>query len=254
MISQFGISAAGDYLWDKLASENQVVYSQFYNHKYGSAEALAKSILKYIQEPEDDEQDVLEDGHLLIEYAAWQLEDIGAVKITKLTDLLVDGDQDYIIELTQHGKSLCKTGLDFSFRGPEHAIIATPASNWLIDFVEGCSPNESLTLRDVMEYGNSEANIIIKDAYFPWNTYGFGTGSYIWAFEVSLWHHANERNIQPVFKTTQQMRDWIKMQRHMGRPDLPSPHFDNPMWDIPFRLRDGINVDKMNHVGRVSEM
>ena len=255
MISQSNISAAGQHLWNELVSEFQVKYSRYYNHNSGAAKTLAKSIVGYIENPvEDDEQDLLDEGHLLIEYAARQLNDIGATKITMLTELLVDGGFDYQIELTPKGWLYCKTELDFCFRGPEHTIIATPASNWIIDFLDGCPPNGALTLRDVVKYGHSECEIEIRDKYFPLNSYGCGTGSYIWAFEVSLWHHAKEGNIQPVCKTNEQRRAWLNMTRLKGRPDLPSPHFDNPLWDVPFRLRAEVDVRKVSHVGSVSEM
>lgn len=252
MISQLGIHATGHYLWAILKSEHKVKYSRFYNDLADTADALINGAIQFIDKDDEDILEYLqEEGHVMLEYAAWQLEDFGVVKITRLTDKLVDDDFDFLIELTPAGQQMPINGLLYSFHGAEHSIVATTASQWLIEFLDGCDNRQTLTLREVMEYGDSHGYIKIEDSYFA-NAYGIETGSYIWAFEVSLWHHAKEGNIQPICKDNAQRWLWVNMICRTNRPDRPSPNIYNPLWDVPFRLSSGLDTRKMNHVGSIS--
>src|SRR4051812_16071096 len=94
------IRAAGDHLLDVLAAEKSVNYSRFYNDAPETEEALVRGVMRHLtaqaakdgEEVEDwVEDDVRNEGHLHIEWAAWQLVSRGVVAIeplegTKLID------------------------------------------------------------------------------------------------------------------------------------------------------------------------
>ena len=124
--------------------------------------------------------------------------------------------------------------------------MATPASEWLISFLEADSESTT-TLLEVMEY----ADFVIADDYG--NNYRLGTGSFAWAFEVALWHHANLGVIVPACDSTEQEEIWSDFVGQSDRPSRPSPFDPSPIWDVPFRLAE-MDADaklRINHVGRV---
>lgn len=100
-----------------------------------------------------------------------------------------------------------------------------------------------------MEHGPS-AEVIIRDD--SGDVYGPGTGSYAWAFEVSLWHHARAGNVAAACDNEAQEDLWAEFIGQKDRPSLPSPDKDHPLWDVPFRLVAGRNASGVRHVGRVS--
>jgi hypothetical protein len=256
MITHEGIRATGMYLLKILKSQSQVDYSHFYKDDK-TAETLSACAIEFVDDTDSDDaaDDLYEDGHVMLEYAAQQLEDIGVVRITELpTVKLPDGEFDFQIALTASGaRKLADNSLTYNFRHPNHWICAAPASIWLIELLNGGDPGCQVSLRDVMETADSELQMSVSD-YFG-NEYGIGTGSYIWAFEVSLWHHAKTHHIKPVLKSEQHRLLWIEMIRpKTGRPNLSLPFFDNPLWDVPFTLRPGVSTLTMSHVGDVSDM
>ena len=137
--------------------------------------------------------------------------------------------------------------LKFNFRQDDYTIDASSASNWLIAFLEA---SDELDLQSVMKYGDSEAEVLIPDNYK--NSYSMGSGTYAWAFEVALWHHARNGVIVPVGNQGANDKIWTEFVRSSdrpARPDVSSPH---PVWDTPFRLAEGVNVNKVVHVRTVS--
>jgi hypothetical protein len=253
MITIEGIRATGKYLLDVLKAEKTVRYSRFYNEAPETVERLVAGALPFVRDLEACDATLLEEqGHVMLDFAAWQLEDLGIVRLTFIDEKLIDGEPDFKIELTETGAHVLANGLTFGFRHPDYSITATPASEWLIILLEAGGEGQSLTLRDVMDLGHSDGDVEINDNCG--NTYRLGTGTYAWAFEVSLWHHARAGHIEPVFQTTEQEKDWsafLNKRDRPSRPDLTSPQ---PHWDIPFRLANLVQTGKVtpSHVDRVS--
>src|SRR5262245_61903738 len=149
MITSEGIRATGSYLLQVLRTEKSVPYSRFYNASPGVEEKLVRGTLPFVEEPECcDVDDLREEGHVMLDFAAWQLEDLGLVRITFLEELLIDGEPDFTIHLTERGERALAEGLGFHFREPDYAITATPASEWLLVLLECGPPGETLTLSD----------------------------------------------------------------------------------------------------------
>jgi hypothetical protein len=108
------LKPAGDYLLGILKAEGSVPYSRFYNRDTDYA-ALAAAVAG--RGEEDDEDDVDEEHvHLMIEFAAGQLEDAGLVMFTPLDRKLVDGEPDYTITLTDKGRAFDSSGEAFRYR------------------------------------------------------------------------------------------------------------------------------------------
>lgn len=251
MITSEGIRAAGLYLLEVLKGEKVVRYSRFYNATPGTDERLAAGVIPLVVNSEScDAEDLREEGHVMLEFAGWQLLDLGIVRITFLDDSLIDGERDFRIELTEKGEHLLAEGLSFHFRGPEYWNTATPASEWLISLLEAGGEGQELTLRDVMDSGHSDGDVAADDFG---NTYRLGTRTYAWAFAVSLWHHARAGHIEPVFTTAEQDKLWSDFVGKTGRPSRPDINAPQPLWDIPFRLADAVCAGKvqMVHVGKV---
>jgi hypothetical protein len=252
MITIEGIRATGLYLLEVLKAEKFVRYSRFYNAIPGTDERLVAGVMPFVVNTEScDAEDLREEGHVMLEFAAWQLLDLGIVRITFLDDRLIDGERDFRVELTEKGAHLLAERLSFHFRRPEYWITARPASEWLISLLEAGGEGQELTLRDVMDSGHSDGDVAIDDDCG--NTYRLGTRTYAWAFEVSLWHHARAGHIEPVFKTTEQDRLWSDFVGKTGRPSPPDIGAPQPLWDIPFRLADAVYAGKVQvvHVGKV---
>jgi hypothetical protein len=101
------LSPGGAYLLGILRAEGAVPFSRFYNTETDYA-ALAAAA--GIGEPDE------EHAHVLIEFAAGQLEHAGLVSFANLPDELIDGERDYRIELTEKGKRFVEAGRAFRFR------------------------------------------------------------------------------------------------------------------------------------------
>ena len=87
------IKAAGDYLLSVLEAELEVAYSRFYNAEPGTDVALVDGMWPFLMSQpvehrgeldDGDKEGLREEAHMLLEWAAWQLEDLGVVKITTL--------------------------------------------------------------------------------------------------------------------------------------------------------------------------
>jgi hypothetical protein len=104
---------AGKYLLGILQVEGSVPFSRFYNRDTDYA-ALAKAVAAHDEYASDelDEDHV----HIKIEFAAGQLETAGLVTFTPLATRLIDGDQDYMIALTEDGRAFLASGRDFGHR------------------------------------------------------------------------------------------------------------------------------------------
>src|SRR5438270_659927 len=110
---QSGIKAAGDHLLDVLAAEKAVDYSRFYTSEPAAEAAMFEGVWKHLEaqppeirgELEDhDRRAIIDEGHLLVEWAAWQLASLGVVTIETLDGTeLIDGEPDYRITLTDRG-------------------------------------------------------------------------------------------------------------------------------------------------------
>jgi hypothetical protein len=205
-------------------------------------------------------------AHLDLQEAAWQLKDLGIVRITSLDESLLDPDlirlawpetseefvahlqkinPDFLIELTERGERALAEGLTYRFRDPDSCIKASPASEWLIGILSA-RRGEALTLRQVMAGGQFDGRLVVRDDCG--NEYGVGTGTYAWAFEVSLWHHARAGNILPACRTVEEELVWAEFVGQAERPRRPDAGAPRPLWDIPFGLADGVDTAVIEHV------
>jgi hypothetical protein len=206
--------------------------------------------------------------HVDLQEAAWQLKDLGIVRIMNLDESLLDPDlfrlawpeiseefvahlqksrPDFLIELTERGESALAEGLTFRFRDPGCRIQASPASEWLIEILNA-RRGEALTLRQVTESGHSDGKVFVRDDCG--NEYGLGTDSYAWAFEVSLWHHARAGVILPVCRTPDQEKTWSAFISRTERPSRPDAGALQSLWDISLGLADAVIAGKapIDHV------
>ncbi|HYV35801.1 MAG TPA: hypothetical protein VE988_08870, partial [Gemmataceae bacterium] len=111
--------------------------------------------------------------------------------------------------------------------------------------------SDPLTLREVMEYGDSEGDVVIIN--HEGVEFRLGSDFFAWAFEVSLWHHARANHIEPVFESQEQKAAWDAFFDQAGaytptRTDLDVPH---PHWDVPFHLVSGVKVGNVQLVGSI---
>ena len=122
--------------------------------------------------------------------------------------MLIDGDNDFQIEITEEGERMNAEGLTYHFHHGEYSIDASPASEWLIDLLNA-APGESLSLRDIMQYGHSDGNVVITDDFN--NEYRWGTGTYAWAFEVALWHHVRSGIVTATLEFPQRSEELVAL-------------------------------------------
>ncbi|MFO0796050.1 MAG: hypothetical protein U0804_01170 [Gemmataceae bacterium] len=249
-----GIRAAGHHLLDVLAAEKAVNYSRFYNLDRGCDVALAAALWGHVERTGNEsgyegpgDYSLVEYCHILVEEGAWQLEDLGVVSIVFQQTPLADGEPDFRITLTERGEEFLSEGRPLGFHRYGSRTRATEASEWLVAFLDGGGPGQTLTLREVMKFGASDGDVSVTDE--DGNRYGPETRSYAWAFEVSMWHHTRCGNIEPVFETPDQRRAWeaffAENQYLFPRPELAEPH---PLWDVPFRLT-AKDTEAVQHVG-----
>ncbi len=252
MITTTGIRATGLYLLEVLNAEKAVDYSRFYNATRGTDASLAAGAARFVDEPECCRlEELRQQGHVMLEYAADQLKDLGIVRMTPLDQTLIDGEHDYRIEFTADGESLANA-LKFQFRDPDYSIVAKPASEWLIELALAGFDRETFTLRDVIEGADSDGDVVIYDDCE--NEYHLGTMTYAWAFEVSLWHHARSGHVVAECQNPGQKNLWADFVGQKGRPFPADIDVSRPLWDIPFRIADAVRAgkEKIRHVGRVS--
>jgi hypothetical protein len=102
------IEKAGRHLLTVLKEEGQVRYSRFYDGSEDTHEGLlhAFGLTSDWYLPE-----------LLMDLAVYQLARGGVVRTTKVPDRLADGENDYLIELTEEGRGFLVSGEEFRFRG-----------------------------------------------------------------------------------------------------------------------------------------
>jgi hypothetical protein len=254
------IKAAGDYLLGVLRAEKNVAYSRFYNAVPGTDLALVEGIWPFLSSQpvedrgnldESEKENLIEQAHVLLEWAAWQLVDIGVVRITTLSgSTLIDDEPDFRIELTERGERFIENGESFGYREPEDTRFdVSEASRWMLDFLEAGGPGQTLTLRDVMDLGYTDGEVKVADDCG--NVYPPESNTYAWAFEVCLWHHGRMKHIEPVYEDEAQRKSW---EEHLGHEHLPPrPNVDRPrlLWDVPFRLAQGVDPDHVQHVGSI---
>jgi hypothetical protein len=251
MLTLEGIRAMGLHLLDVLKVEKTVRFGRLCER------------LRAEEGPDSGAMQAASDKasmHLDLEEAAWQLKDLGVVRIKVLGESLVDtgvyrlawpeiseefltrmqkSRPDFLIELTEKGELALAEGLNFRFRDSGSRIQTRPASEWLLGVLDA-RKGETLTLEDVMLSGQVDGAVVIRDDCG--NDYCIGTDSYAWAFEVSLWHHARAANIVPVFKTPEQEMIWSEFVSRTERPSRPDFGVFNPLWEIPFRLSGAVNT------------
>lgn len=253
------IRAAGDYLLSVLQVEKVVPYSRFYSHDAGTNVRLADGIWLFLEaQPavargeldESDRRDLLEEGHLHVEWAAQQLEDLGVVRITFTDAKLADGEPDFLIELTERGGRFIRDGESFRFHSVRSGFDASQASRWLID-VAYHNSDVAVDFRfDIVgQVGYTDGDVKVTDD--GGNTYPPGTRPYEWAFEVSLWHHVRLGHVALVFATAEQQRYWDAF---MARyPSHLFQHDDFPalLRDVSYRLTPAATADPstVRHVG-----
>jgi hypothetical protein len=249
MMTIIGIRATGLYLIQELEAKNAVRDSAYYGNPEGN-ERVVSGALPLIRGREDCTAADLEDeGYLRLEEAAWQLEDLGVVRIEFLQETLIDGEPDCVIELTEAGRTKLEAAKQFGFRGPEYTIDAYPVSEWLILLLQAGDADTPITLEDAMEHAPG-GDVSVKDNYG--NEYAPYSGTYAWAFEVCLWHHARHGTIVPFCENATQEALWKEFVAKTGRPSRPSPHDEHPLWKVRFWLAADYENRPPGHVGRVS--
>lgn len=237
MLTLEGIRAMGLYLLDALKAEKMVRFSRLCE-RLRADESLAGGATPSRVEKGAE--------HVDLQEAAWQLKDLGVVRITNLDESLVDPDlyrlawpdiseefvarlqksrPDFLIELTDNGERVLAEGLSFRFRDPGYRIQARPASEWLMGAFNA-KRGETLTLRQVMEGGHSGGKVVVHDDCG--NEYRLGTDTYAWAFEATLWHHARAGNIRPACRTAEQEQVWSEFVGRTERPRRPDAGAPQP--------------------------
>ncbi|MGZ3412258.1 MAG: hypothetical protein ACXWNX_00190 [Isosphaeraceae bacterium] len=257
------IKAAGDYLLGVLKAELEVAYSRFYNAEPGTDVSLVDRMWPFLMSQPVEHRGELDDGdkerlreeaHMLLEWAAWQLEDLGIVEITTLKGSeLIDGEPDFRIELTERGMRFIEEGKTFGYREPENTRFdVSEASRWMLSFLHAGEPGQTLTLRDMMnpEYHLFDVTMVTDDCG---NEYPHGSNTYAWGFEVCLWHHARSKHIEPLFDDETQREAWEEHLRHQHLPPRPDSSADRALWHVPFRLVEGVDPDHAQHVGSIGE-
>ncbi len=171
MLTLEGIRAMGLYLLDVLKAEKTVRFSRLCE-RFRADGSLAGGFSAGVEKGTE---------HVDLEEAAWQLKDLGIVRITNLEESLLGPDlfrlawpeiseefvahlqksrPDFLIELTERGEIALAEGLNFRFRDPGYRIQASPASEWLISVLDA-RRGETLTLRQVMEGGYSGGKVVV---------------------------------------------------------------------------------------------
>jgi hypothetical protein len=106
------IERAGRYLLSILKDTPRIQYSEYF---YDGSDAMHEQLMEALG-LEDDWYSA--EG--LVDDAAGQLEIMGLVEITMLKETMADGEQDYVIALTDNGKKSAASGEIPSFRGIDH--------------------------------------------------------------------------------------------------------------------------------------
>jgi len=252
MLSLDGIRATGLYLLEALKAEKTVRFSRLCERLRADDTALS-GVEKGAERVD-------------LQQAAWQLKDLGIVRLTSLDESLLDPDlirlawpetseeflarlqksnPDFLIELTERGERALAEGLNYRFRDPDSRIKARAASEWLIGILSA-RRGDTLTLRQVMEGGQSDGKAVVRDDCG--NEYGLGTDTYAWAFEATLWHHARAGNILPACGSAEHEQVWSEFVGRAERPRRPDAGASQPLWDIPFRLADMVDPAAIDHV------
>lgn len=103
-VSSETIRPGGDHLLSLLAREGAVPYSRFYGEDVDIEALAAETGLD------------ADHAHVLIEFAAGQLERAGIVACTPLPARLLDGEGDYSIVLTDRGRAFLAERRRFRYR------------------------------------------------------------------------------------------------------------------------------------------
>jgi hypothetical protein len=241
-------------------AEKDVMYSRFYNAVPGTDVALVDGIWPFLmsQPVEDrgelddgDKEGLLEEAHMLLDWAAWQLEDLGVVEITTLDGSeLIDSEPDFRIELTKRGTRFIEAGETFGYREPESTRFdVSEASRWMLSFLHEGGLGQTLTLRDMMDPAYNFGETMVTDDCG--NDYPHGSNTYAWGFEVCLWHHARNKHIEPLFGDEAQREAWEEHLRHQHLPPRPDCSVSRPLWNVPFRLVEEVDPDHVQHVGSI---
>ena len=251
---QSSIRPAGQYLLKVLKQEGEVPYGRFYGDK-DQDQKLLDGVLPFYppcegeEELEDLKAGILEEGHLCVEWAAWQLKDFGVVEIVESPDAkLIDGEPDFLIRLTGRGKTIDWDIEPFGFRDLNARFDASGASRWLIVFAETNHDGaEAFDFGAVAEVGATDGGVAVLDDCG--NRYGPKTTPYRWAFQVSLWHHARSGNVELVFKNAGQQKTWadtIGKKQHLFR----SSEFPEELMSVGYRVTQRVidDTECVSHV------
>lgn len=104
------IQIAGEYLISRLSAAIRLPYSTFYDGTEETSEQLTKSL---------GQEDTWYCAEHLIDLAVNQLEAQGIVETQPLATKLADGEDDYLIELTEEGSRKLKSGFTPEYRDAE---------------------------------------------------------------------------------------------------------------------------------------
>jgi hypothetical protein len=255
MFSTADITATGLYLLEILGREGAVNYSRFYGSDPATEDALVTGALAHFPREDLDEfteRGLRDEGHVALERAAWQLEAFGIVRIQELraAPRLIDGEPDYRIELTERGRAALANGLTFKFVHPRgYGFNAAEASRWLVAVARANSDRaEPPDFATAVERGATDGDVAAVD--HSGNRYGTGTWPYEWAFQVALWHHVREGNVELVVSSDalrSTTDDFFGRHRHL----FQHSDFPKPLWNVAYRLTSAAARDptKVKHVG-----
>jgi len=250
MSSREEICAAGKYLLSVLSVERAVPYSRFYSFEEGRDVEVANGIFQHLTDPDaDDREALIEEGHLMVEWAAWQLQDFGALTKTTLETLLPDGEPDYLISITDRGRQVASGSIPFVFHSYGSGFYAREATDWLVNFAyHNDDVEEAFDFVAVREVGFQDGEVKVVDD--GGNVYPPGSLPYEWAFEVSLWHLAKQGAIEVSSPIESQRKSWAAfLAKH---PELfCHDEFLTDCPDLKYRLvRDPDKVSRVGWIGR----
>lgn len=253
------IKAAGDYLLSRLRKKRLLTYQEFVGGSLRRRRELARGIWSLTKGypalgthslPSDTtERYFLSRGRELIRDAAWQLHDIGLIRIHWPGRDDSGGRQELAFELTDRGERFLERGESFGYRKVlGNRFDFAPASLWLIEFALA-RRGGPVTLGGAMEQAEKFGTVVVADD--SGNRYTTpATNTFAWAFEAALWHHAVNSHVEPTIGP-KFPKPWREL---LGRPSPPPrPSIDGP-WpirEVPFRLAASLDLNELWHLGVV---
>lgn len=185
-------------------------------------------------------------GHQLVRDAAWQLADLGVLRIRHPAPSPAGDEPVLGYEFTDRGDRFLADGEPFGYRKVRfNCFDFGPASVWLLDLA---ATRGEVTLRAAMDEAERAGAAVVADD--SGNRYGPGTNTFAWAFEAALWHHAVGCHVEPA-GSARTPKPWKELLREGAPPTRPPADGPWPLRDLPFRLADGVDMNDVWHLGVV---